>query len=147
MTLHVADVTPRTTIAAHVLNRVLEHARAAAPAECCGVLVGRLDAIAECVPVRNISTTATRYLLDPAEHITARRDARARGLDIVGFYHSHPRSGPEPSATDVAEASYAGHLYLIVGLAPAGHSGPNVAARLYRLVGGNFHEVPFVPVP
>jgi proteasome lid subunit RPN8/RPN11 len=122
-------------------------AGAAAPAECCGVLVGRLDAIADVVPVRNIATTPTRYLLDPAEHIKARRDARARGLDVVGFYHSHPRSGPEPSPIDVAEASYPGHLYLIVGLGTAGRSGRHAEARLYRLVEGNFREVPFVPVP
>jgi desampylase len=127
------------SLKAEVRRQMVAHAREAAPAECCGLLVGRGHRVAEAVRARNIADSATRFVIDPAEHIAARREARARGLEVVGFYHSHPHSPAEPSATDLAEASYADHLYLIVGLC---ESEPDV--RVYELVTGNFLEVPLV---
>ena len=118
----------------------MRHAREAAPDECCGLLLGRSAEIVEALPARNIADQpASRFLIDPQDHITGRREARARGLDVVGFYHSHPRSDAVPSATDLAEASYPGHLFLIVGL---GSEPPDV--RLYRFDAGNFLPVGFV---
>ena len=83
----------------------------------------------------------TKYLVDPQDHFDALRDARGRGLEIVGFYHSHPRTQAAPSETDRGEASYPGHLYLIVSLA-----GEAADVRLFRFAGGNFTEVQFVTV-
>ena len=119
------------------LEAVLRHAERASPRECCGVLVGREDEILQGVEARNLSEDPNRYLLDPADHIAIRRDARAAGLAVVGFYHSHPHSAARPSATDQAEAAYPDHLYLIVGVDEV---------RLFRLAGGNFVETPFVTV-
>jgi proteasome lid subunit RPN8/RPN11 len=59
-----------------------------------------------------------------------------RGLDIVGFYHSHPHSPARPSARDLAEATYVDALYLIVSL----EADPPVV-RAYTLVDGRFLEV------
>jgi proteasome lid subunit RPN8/RPN11 len=115
------------------------HARDAKPAECCGVLLGTSGEIAEAIPTRNLTDDPNRFLIDPREHIDARREGRRRGLEIVGFYHSHPRSHAVPSAADLAEASYAGHLYAIVSLVaePA-------EVRMYRFDDGRFIAVPFV---
>jgi len=125
-----------------VLDDIVEHARRAAPAECCGLLVGDDEAIVEAVRAANIADEPRRrFLIDPKDHIEGRRRARDRGLAVVGFYHSHPKSPAEPSATDLAEAGYADHLYLIVSLAaPA----PDIA--LFRVEGGNFRTLPFVRV-
>ena len=60
---------------------------------------------------------------------------------MLGFYHSHPRSAAEPSPTDLAEASYPDHLYLIVSLAAAD---PDLG--LFRLESGNFQATAFVTV-
>jgi proteasome lid subunit RPN8/RPN11 len=105
------------------------------------LLLGRGDTIVEAVPTRNIAAAPTRFLIDPKDHIDRRRDARQRGLDVVGFYHSHPRSPALPSETDRAEAAYPDHLYFIVGLAD---DQPDL--RLFRYVEGNFLAVPFVTV-
>jgi proteasome lid subunit RPN8/RPN11 len=123
------------------LEAVVAHARAEAPRECCGLLVGNLQSVSEAVAARNIATAATRFLVDPQDHIRALRAARGRGLDVLGFYHSHPHTAAVPSETDRAEASYPDHLYLIVSLAvePAD-------ARLFRLVAGNFRAVRFVTI-
>jgi desampylase len=119
-----------------VLVEVVAHAREAAPAECCGLLLGVESRITDAIRIRNVADSPTRYQLDPAEHIAARRQARERGLDVVGFYHSHPDSPATPSATDVSEAEYPGHAYLIVGLGvePAD-------VRLFRWDGRRFEQL------
>jgi proteasome lid subunit RPN8/RPN11 len=130
------------SLKSEVVAALIAHARDAAPDECCGVLLGRGDEIVEAVRARNAAKpSTTRFLIDPKDHIDARRDARTRGLDVVGFYHSHPRSGAAPSDTDLAEATYPGGLYVIVGL---GADPPEV--RVFGFDNGNFHERPLVTV-
>jgi proteasome lid subunit RPN8/RPN11 len=127
---------------AEIIAALIAHAREAAPDECCGVLLGRGGEIVEAVRARNAAeSAATRFLVDPKDHIEARRDGRTRGLDVVGFYHSHPRSGAAPSDTDLAEAAYPGNLYVIVGL---GADPPEV--RVFGFDNGNFRERPLVTV-
>jgi len=124
------------------VDAIVAHAREAAPAECCGLLLGHDGEVVAAVRTRNIAEQpSTRFFVDPKDHIHQRREARNRGLDIVGFYHSHPRSPAEPSETDRAEAGYDNHLYLIVSLAS---DPPAVSA--YALEHGNFRALPFVTV-
>ena len=124
------------------IDAVVAHARAAAPDECCGLLLGAGGSVVAARPARNAADDAgRRFVVDPKDHIDGRREARARGIEVVGFYHSHPRSPAAPSETDRAQASYDDHLYLIVGLAA---EPPEVA--LFRFERGNFLAVPFVTV-
>ena len=64
--------------------------------------------------------------------------ARTGGLDVIGFYHSHPRTPATPSASDLAEAWYPDHLYLIVSV-----RAEPAEVRLYRLGTGRFLEIPW----
>jgi proteasome lid subunit RPN8/RPN11 len=125
-------------IAGAALDDIVAHARQAAPAECCGLLIGRPDVVTEAVRARNIAPERTRFLIDPHDHIAARRRARGVGLDLVGFYHSHPTSLAEPSQTDLDEATYPNLLYLIVSLVT-----DTADVRLFRLRQGWFEEVAF----
>jgi proteasome lid subunit RPN8/RPN11 len=130
------------TFARHGHDAVVAHAREAAPDECCGLLLGRGGAMLEAVRARNIAADpASQFLIDPVDHFAAIRTARARSLDIVGFYHSHPRSPAEPSARDLAEFNYPDHLYAIVSLRtePA-------EIRLFRFASRSFQPVSFVTV-
>lgn len=124
-----------------MLDAVVAHAREAAPAECCGVLLGVADRVVEAVRTRNLADRSTRFEIDPLDHIRARKRGRARGLEVIGFYHSHPHSAAEPSDTDRAEANYPDHVHLIVSLAADPPS-----ARLFRYDGRNFVEEGFVTV-
>jgi proteasome lid subunit RPN8/RPN11 len=125
-------------IARGALDAVVTHAREAAPAECCGLLIGSPESIVDALRTRNIADDpASRFLIDPKDHFDGRREARRRSLDVVGFYHSHPRSPAEPSARDRAEAGYPGDLYLIVSLFV---EPPEI--RVFR----NFVPVPFAIV-
>jgi len=96
-------------------------------------MIGSAGTITSVVRARNIAGEPSRFLIDPADHIRARRDARDAGLDVVGFYHSHPHSAPTPSETDLGEAAYPNHLYVIVGL-----EGEAADVRVYRFTGTAF---------
>jgi proteasome lid subunit RPN8/RPN11 len=115
---------------------IVEHARETAPAECCGLLIGTAESIIEAARTTNLASDANRFEMDPGDHIRARREARTRGLDVLGFYHSHPRSPAIPSARDRAEAWYPGYLYLIVSV-----RAEPAEVRLYRLDPEGFVEV------
>jgi proteasome lid subunit RPN8/RPN11 len=96
---------------------IARHAEAAYPHECVGLLIGRLvdgrKTVEEIVPAQNtwnadVGLTATehehslrdRFYLDPRDYLKADRAARARGLDVVGCYHSHPDHPALPSERD-----------------------------------------------
>ena len=125
------------TIDRHVLEDVLAHAREDAPRECCGILLGCAGRIVAHVRAANLEPGTTRFLIDPRDHLQAIRQARARKLDVVGFYHSHPASRPYPSETDVSEAVYPDAVHLIVGVSDAG-----LEARLFSLDPPETIEVP-----
>ncbi len=117
-----------------------DRARAALPDECCGLLVGHADRILEIWPARNVSVDPRRrFLVSPEDHFSAQRHVRARGLGLIGVYHSHPAGPARPSPTDREEAGAEGFLYLIA--APTASE-----LRGWRFVGGNFREVRLVPV-
>jgi len=98
--------------------------------------------IVSAIAAANELASPTCYRIAPADHFAAIRTARARGLDVVGAYHSHPGSPAVPSATDLADAQ-PDLLYVIIGAdATAG-----LDLRGWRLVDGNFREIPLVPVP
>ena len=132
------------TIVRSAVDELIAHARAEAPSECCGLLLGSRSTIREAAPTTNIASNRySRFVIDPKDHIRLRHSARGRGLEVVGFYHSHPRSPAVPSASDLAEASYPGHFYLIVSLVAA----PEVA--IYQLdegEHGNFLPLRLVTV-
>lgn len=121
---------------------IVVHARAEAPRECCGLLIGTDAEIIDAVPARNLAERPeTRYLIDPRDHLRAIREARARGLRVVGAYHSHPRSAATPSATDAADG-FPHFLFVIVGL---GAEPPEITA--WSWADGNFAAVPLVRFP
>jgi proteasome lid subunit RPN8/RPN11 len=102
-------------------DAVRHHGAAAYPHECCGFLLGSRDgarlAVAELVPAVNARDDSphNRYLIPPEQFVRVQRDADARGLDIVGFYHSHPDAPARPSAFD-REHAWPFYAYLIVSV-------------------------------
>jgi len=124
-----------------VVDAIVEHARRDRPLECCGLLIGIGDEVVECRAARNLKESPVAYLVDPGDHFEAIRRARARGLAVVGAYHSHPRSMAEPSATDIREANDADFIHVIVSLADAE---PQVAA--FRIDGSRAIRLPLALV-
>ena len=115
------------------------HARDDLPNECCGLLIGAAGLIERAARARNLRAASDRYLIDPADHCAARRSARARGLQVVGAYHSHPGGSLRPSAADRREAIGGEFIYVIV----SARAGLDAVASLaaYRLIAGGCEEV------
>jgi proteasome lid subunit RPN8/RPN11 len=118
-----------TSISRAALAALHAHLAAAYPGEGCGVLVG-LDRggarrIERAIGCANLApeTPERRYLIAPGEFLAADHAARADGLEVLGFFHSHPDHPALPSAFDL-ERAWPYYSYLIVSLAggvPAGH--------------------------
>jgi len=83
-----------------------KHLEAGYPNEACGALIGRAGEetreVVEFRPMRNTITDRPwdRYALDPLEQLRVQKDADARGLEIIGFAHSHPDHPAMPSKFD-----------------------------------------------
>lgn len=112
-----------------VYDAIRAHGEETYPHECCGALLGRFVAGAEsgepgewhveaAVRAGNTRTDSAhnRYQISPAELVKIEREARGSGLDIAGFYHSHPDHPAQWSPTDFAEAHWIGCCYVITAV-------------------------------
>lgn len=99
------------------------HGEETYPYECCGVLLGKNvpgegNTVKKVVRAGNTRTDSAhnRYNIAPQELVKIQRQARELGLDIVGFYHSHPDHPAQWSKTDFAEAHWIGCSYVITAV-------------------------------
>ncbi len=95
------------------------HAAEGYPMEVCGMLVAERgsEAVSQALRVRNlVQDRHDRYEMDPRDQIRLQRECDRDGLEIVGYYHSHPDHPAQASETD-ARRSWAGPVYLIVSCA------------------------------
>lgn len=106
-----------------VYDAIRSHGEQTYPYECCGVLLGRADPrgwrVSASVRAGNTRTGSAhnRYQIDPAELVRIQREALRQGLEIAGFYHSHPDHPAQWSPTDFAEAHWLGCSYVITEVA------------------------------
>ncbi|MGI8903525.1 MAG: M67 family metallopeptidase [Solirubrobacteraceae bacterium] len=104
-------------IASELLDEIVAHARAQAPNECCGMVASRGDQAVKIHPASNSAQSPLRYEIDGAEQYRIQMEIEDAGLELGAIYHSHTRSAPYPSQTDINLAFYPDALYVIVGLA------------------------------
>lgn len=106
------------------------HAREAEPLECCGLVGGAGTAARSIYRLRNVAHDAlVSYEAAPEDLFDAQRLMRERGEQLLGIYHSHPRSqDPVPSETDVRQAYYPSAIYFIIGL-----EGQQATLRAFRI--------------
>ena len=122
-------------IAANLRQAMREMGEAAYPNEGCGIFLGRLGDEAEVLEVRRgtnlreqggavdlpsekderVHSARDRYILDPRDQLQAEKDARARGLEVVGFWHTHPDHPARPSQFD-ADHAWAEYVYVIMAI-------------------------------
>ena len=94
-------------IATEPWDTMVRHAEKTYPNECCGAMLGRLNGgsklVTEAIPMENAyaGEQGARYELRPEDLLEADRQARARGLDLIGIFHSHPDCDAYFSTTDL----------------------------------------------
>lgn len=119
------------------LEAIRRHGARDYPNECCGVLVGTTNGsektVREIVPLKNLRSDAeraqellpldepgreserNRYLVDPLEQLKVEKDARARHLEVLGYYHTHPDHPARPSTYD-REHAWPWYSYVILSV-------------------------------
>lgn len=104
------------------LRQLVRHALDCLPEECCGVLIGLKtesgrSRVHRAIAADNVSTDdrERRYVVDPLAVLEADRGARAEGLELVGYYHSHPSGAATPSASD-RRGAWPDTSYVILGM-------------------------------
>jgi proteasome lid subunit RPN8/RPN11 len=120
-----------------------QHGEETYPHECCGVLLGQMDedGVRTVTSVARAGNTRTdsahnRYNIDPKELIRIQRKGRARGEDIIGFYHSHPDHPAQWSQTDLAEAHWFSCSYVITSV----EKGKAMLTNAFELTGSDEND-------
>jgi proteasome lid subunit RPN8/RPN11 len=129
---------------------VRRHGEETYPYECCGVLLGTMDddgarivsSTARCGNTRDDSPH-NRYNIDPKELVRIQREGRARGEDIIGFYHSHPDHPAQWSKTDLEEAHWISCSYVITRVA----QGKADVTNSFELTGSDEADKAFADEP
>jgi proteasome lid subunit RPN8/RPN11 len=104
-------------ISRELYDQMIAHARAEAPNECCGMVSSDGDEAVKVFPAENAAASPLRYEIDGAEQYRIQMEIDDAGHDLGAIYHSHTRSEPYPSQTDINLAFYPDAIYVIVGLA------------------------------
>jgi [CysO sulfur-carrier protein]-S-L-cysteine hydrolase len=128
-------------IAQALLDRIVDHARRDFPNECSGLVAVRDGVATEVQEMENVAASPFRFEVDGLE-LARRLDViEDRGEQLGGIYHSHTRSEPYPSQTDVNfAAGWPGVEWLIVGLRRDG----DPLVRSFRIDDGRIAEVELV---
>jgi len=116
-------------IAQSLYDEIVAHAVDDAPNECCGMIAARDGEAVTVYRARNAAASPLRYEIDGAEQYRIQMEIEDQGLELGAIYHSHTRSEPYPSQTDINLAFYPETLYVIVGLAG---EAPDVRAYTIR---------------
>jgi proteasome lid subunit RPN8/RPN11 len=126
-------------IARALLDEIVAHAVRDAPNECCGVVVGREGVANEARALENLAASPFRFDIDGRE-VMKFAFADEDEDQLIAIYHSHTRSEPYPSQTDVNFAGgWPGVEWLIVGVPKAKDAEPE--ARSYLIEDGAIREV------
>ena len=122
-------------IARALYDEIVAHALADAPDECCGIVSSRDGEALEVFRMENVAHTWMRYEMDNMELYRVVTSIEDAGDEVGIIYHSHTRTDPVPSQTDINLAFYPDSLYVIVGTAT-----PEPVLRAFYIRGGQVEE-------
>ena len=111
---------------------VIDHAYEGFPLEVCGILGGVEDIVSVLFRMTNTDRSNEHFMMDPAEQFAVIKEIRAKGLEMLAIYHSHPESPARPSAEDIRLALTPNVSYVIVSLEEAN----NPVLKSFRITAG-----------
>ena len=119
-----------------MIDEMVAHAREEAPNECCGLIAADDGDAVRVYRATNAEHSPVKYVVDPRDQIRIQNDIDDNGWDLGAIYHSHTRTEPFPSQTDINLArNWPDPIYLIVGVA-----GDEAHVRAFRIVDGQVSE-------
>lgn len=98
-----------------LVGHMLDHCRTGLPNEACGLLAGVDGEVVEVYGIANADASPVTYTIEPEGHFSALMDAEARGLEIIGAFHSHVDGPARPSPTDIEAAAEPDWVWVVVG--------------------------------
>jgi len=111
LTLNISDTS---------VKRISLHSRQSYPLEACGILIGTFSnderTVTEVWPAKNELSSGSSYEISPEDLFHAFAYAEQNGLEVVGFYHSHPFWAADASMIDKSRANYPGLSYVIYSI-------------------------------
>jgi proteasome lid subunit RPN8/RPN11 len=114
---------PRARLSRETAAKIRSHGAETYPHECCGALLGRevaddLREITALFPLinRRDDSPRNRFAVTSEDVREAEKAARQQGLDVLGWYHSHPDHPAKPSQFDQDHA-WPWYSYIIVSVA------------------------------
>jgi proteasome lid subunit RPN8/RPN11 len=104
-----------------IYHQIIEHAKREAPLECCGILSGREKSVQKAFELKNVEESPIWYSLSPQDQMRVFEEIEKESMEMVAIYHSHPRTVPFPSETDVKLAFYPEVASIIISLRDDGN--------------------------
>lgn len=102
------------------LDSLVEHAKKVLPNEDCGLLGGTVSGDVKTVEkiyfLTNTDASPEHFSMESAEQFAAVKDMRSEGLQLLGNFHSHPKSPARPSEEDKRLVFDTKLSYLILSL-------------------------------
>ena len=121
-------------------EEMIAHAREEAPNECCGMVGSNNGQALAVYRAVNAEASPLRFRIDPEEQLELHNKIEEAGLELGAIYHSHTRTAPRPSQTDINFAKlWPGVLWIIVGLA-----GDEAEVRTWRIEDGQVSDAELV---
>jgi proteasome lid subunit RPN8/RPN11 len=117
-------------------DEIVVHAREEAPNECCGMIAAQDGRAVQVFRATNAAASPLRYEVEPTDQLRIETTIEDSGLELGAIYHSHTRSAPYPSQTDINLAFHPQAVYLILGLASE-----EPELRGYKIVDGVVEDV------
>jgi proteasome lid subunit RPN8/RPN11 len=127
-------------ITRELYDAIVAHAREEAPNECCGMVASRGDEVVKVYRTTNVEASPFRFVIDGQEQFEIYSEIESAELDLGAIYHSHTRTEPRPSQTDINfSKAWPGVLWIIVGLTD-GHA----EVRTWQIHDGEVTEAKLV---
>lgn len=125
-------------LSAEQLELITEHALRDAPNECCGLVAARDGQAVGVRAEANEAGSPLRFEISGKALLAALDEIEGAGTELGAIYHSHTRSAPYPSQTDINfAAGWPGIEWIIVGV-----DGGRTEVRSYLIEDGQVREVP-----
>ncbi len=99
-----------------IYSEMIAHARQVWPLECCGILAGKESLVQKAFALENAEKSPVRFSIAPQDQLKVFLEMDKDSMEMLAIYHSHPRTIPFPSETDVAMNAYPELTSIIISL-------------------------------